>query len=137
MHSLRGVSKKFSFITPLRSGMSELVTIEAYDSVGKAQLMQQFLADQGIVSYTADDQVIAMDWLLMGAVGGVKLQVGSADVEAAVALLNKAKQEKADRNQTEVQFDCEECEKPLKFPGGRRGGVETCHHCGCFVDVPD
>ena len=37
----------------------------------------------------------------------------------------------------EVTFLCEECGEILAFPDRCRGHVETCPHCGNFVDVPD
>ncbi len=38
---------------------------------------------------------------------------------------------------TEVTFPCEECGEILAFSGRCRGHVETCPHCGNYVDVPD
>ena len=37
----------------------------------------------------------------------------------------------------EIAFLCEECERYVAFPAWRRGHVETCPHCGNYVDVPD
>ena len=36
-----------------------------------------------------------------------------------------------------ICFACGECGGELSFSSGRRGRVETCHHCGAFVDVPE
>lgn len=41
-------------------------------------------------------------------------------------------------HQTEdVTFLCEECGNQVTFPALRCGHVETCPHCGSFLDVPD
>lgn len=117
--------------------MSELVTIEVYSSVGKAELMRSVLEEQGVTCYLADDQIAAMDWLLMSAVGGVKLQVAQQDVDRAQVLLAEAAKNAERKSEVDVEFECEECGQPLCMPGARRGGVETCKHCGCFVDVPE
>ncbi len=49
--------------------------------------------------------------------------------------------ESADRAEADgtddVTFPCDECGKGVTFPGRRRGHVETCPHCGSYVDVPD
>ena len=35
-----------------------------------------------------------------------------------------------------ITFACQECGKGLTLPGDRGGHVETCPHCGSYVDVP-
>jgi len=37
----------------------------------------------------------------------------------------------------ELTFLCQECGRSITFPGWRHGHVETCPHCGSYVDVPD
>jgi membrane protease YdiL (CAAX protease family) len=37
---------------------------------------------------------------------------------------------------TEVAFACQTCGRRIAFAGERRGHVETCPHCGEYVDVP-
>jgi membrane protease YdiL (CAAX protease family) len=36
----------------------------------------------------------------------------------------------------EIAFACEECGRSVTFPGQRGGHVETCPHCGSYLDVP-
>ena len=42
-----------------------------------------------------------------------------------------------DDQSQDVAFFCEECRNGVIFPNSRRGHVETCPHCGSYVDVPD
>ena len=41
------------------------------------------------------------------------------------------------RGTRDVNFRCQECGSSVIFPGRCRGHVETCPHCGNFLDVPD
>ena len=36
-----------------------------------------------------------------------------------------------------VSAHCEECGREGTFPGEHRGTVQTCPHCGAYLDVPD
>jgi hypothetical protein len=38
-------------------------------------------------------------------------------------------------DETPIDVVCEECGKITNFPSGLRGHVQTCPHCGAFVDV--
>jgi predicted RNA-binding Zn-ribbon protein involved in translation (DUF1610 family) len=40
-------------------------------------------------------------------------------------------------HEDDVAFLCDECGKSVTFPGRSRGRVETCPHCGSYLDVPD
>ena len=41
------------------------------------------------------------------------------------------------RGPNAVAFLCQECGKDVTFPGWCRGHVETCPHCGKYLDVPN
>ena len=43
--------------------------------------------EAGIAAAVTDESLVAMDWLLSNAVGGVKVQVWDEDAEKAVQLL--------------------------------------------------
>ncbi len=121
---------------------TSLVTIEAYQFVAEAELMRATLDQAGIDAYLADDHLIAMDWLMSAAVGGVKLQVAPADVAAAMSLVKEVQDKrrtsaKDDKSGELVQFECENCGLPISFPAFRRGGVESCPECRQYVDVPE
>jgi len=67
------------------------------------------------------------------------------DVERAVPVIEEFEQTRR-RRQAEgedaaaadkpVEAECESCGKRATFPASRRGTVETCPHCGAYLDVP-
>ena len=66
-----------------------LVTIATFDQPAQAQLVKNVLDQAGIQAAIGDEQLVAMDWLLSTAVGGVKVQVWEEDAERAVAVLEQ------------------------------------------------
>ena len=64
-----------------------LVTIATFDQAAQARLAENALKEAGIQAAVSDETLVAMDWLLSGAVGGVKVQVWEEDAERAVAVL--------------------------------------------------
>lgn len=118
--------------------MGKLATVEAYSRTADADAARLFLEDNGINAYVEDGEIVAMDWLLGSAVGGVKLKVAEDDLARAHELITETKRDtKSDREQAYITFACEECGQRLSFPRHRGGGVESCKHCGKYVDVPD
>jgi hypothetical protein len=67
-----------------------LTTVATFQLQAQAELARNALADAGIPAVVADGEVIAMDWLLANAVGGVKVQVRSEDADRAAAVLDGA-----------------------------------------------
>ncbi|QDV24012.1 putative signal transducing protein [Aureliella helgolandensis] len=118
--------------------MHELVTVDECTYLGEAELIKDMLIDQGIQAVLADEHIIAMDWLLSNAIGGVKIQVQESEVPAARTIITEWRQRRVEKGEgPPIEFDCENCGKPLSFASNRRGGVETCKHCGKYVDVPE
>lgn len=66
-----------------------LTTIKTYRDNTDAHLDKSFLEANGISCFITDDSLVAADWFLSQAVGGVKLQVQKADVERAQKLLSR------------------------------------------------
>jgi hypothetical protein len=66
-----------------------LVTIATYQDPVAATLAKNYLEHEGIASILIDETTIATDWMLSGAIGGVKLQVAVLDVERAEMLLER------------------------------------------------
>src|SRR5947207_2122739 len=58
-----------------------LVTVAALSTSPQAHACKLRLEAGGVRAYLADDNLIAMDWLLSNAIGGVKVQVAAEDVE--------------------------------------------------------
>ena len=59
-------------------------------------MAQNFLESEGIPSALIDETTIATDWMLAGAIGGIKLQVAAEHVERAEFLLARAHEDKDD-----------------------------------------
>jgi hypothetical protein len=64
-----------------------LTTVAAFDEPVRANLARNVLAAAGIEATIADSEIVAMDWLLSNAVGGIKVQVWEEDAERAAAVL--------------------------------------------------
>ncbi len=66
--------------------MANFVTIALFNSQPKAEGARLHLAHHGIRSVLQDENIVAMDWFLSNAVGGIKLQVVEEDVADATSL---------------------------------------------------
>jgi len=76
-----------------------LVTAATFLSPGEAHVAQNRLQAEGIHAYLADEEAVAMDWMLSNAMGGVKLQVAGTDLERAQGVLAEhAEVEQADES---------------------------------------
>jgi DNA-directed RNA polymerase subunit RPC12/RpoP len=67
--------------------MSSLVKFKYYQNSIEANRDKQILADNGIISFIANEQTIQSDWLLSNALGGIQLQVFDNDKEKATEVL--------------------------------------------------
>lgn len=65
----------------------EFVTIKTFDNPTIANISKSKLASYGIDCYLADEHTIGANWLFANAIGGVKLNVRSADQQKALAIL--------------------------------------------------
>lgn len=86
---------------------TKLVTIATFDEGAKARIAQNVLKDAGIQCTIADESIVAMDWLLSTAVGGVKVQVRDEDAERAVAALNEGLGEQGPVDPDELAAEAE------------------------------
>ncbi len=94
----------------------ELVTIERFPAVPDAEAARDLLTDQGIPAFLADEQTINVNWLLGNAIGYIKLQVPSDQVEEARSVL---------REQQGVAR--------LRRRGPEEGGATACLACGAAI----
>ncbi|HET6576616.1 MAG TPA: DUF2007 domain-containing protein [Fimbriiglobus sp.] len=69
--------------------MSRLTTVATFDLAAKAEVAKNVLDEAGIPAVIADAEVVAMDWLMAVAVGGIKVQVREEDAERAAAVLDE------------------------------------------------
>lgn len=72
--------------------MNELVKFKFYETALQANRDKQILAESGINSFIANEQLIQSDWLLAQAVGGIQLQVFEEDLEKATQVLEDYKE---------------------------------------------
>jgi hypothetical protein len=79
-------AEQFEAETEARSH-EDFVTVATYWKPSEAIVARSRLEAEGIRAYLADEQLIAMDWLLANAVGGIKLQVAQHDQERAREVL--------------------------------------------------
>ena len=120
--------------------MNSLVTVATFDNLPKAEMARILLKQEGLVAVLTDGNMVATDWLLSNAIGGIKLQVASEDADRALFILNEhlfAKDaEKTDQPGT-LRFRCSECDSVIEFANCRAGGVEVCPKCKNYIDVPE
>ncbi|HVK16195.1 MAG TPA: DUF2007 domain-containing protein [Fimbriiglobus sp.] len=67
--------------------MSRLTTVASFDLAAKAELARNVLEEAGIDAVLTDAEIVAMDWLISNAVGGIKVQVREEDAERAAEVL--------------------------------------------------
>jgi hypothetical protein len=66
------------------------VVAARFFSIGEAEMAVSTLQAAGIESWLVDEEIVRVDWTVALAVGGIKLVVGRADLEAAQAVLRAA-----------------------------------------------
>jgi hypothetical protein len=69
--------------------VSRLTTVASFDTAAKAGLARDTLAAAGIQAVLNDSEIVAAEWLISNAVGGVKLQVREEDAGRAAAVLEE------------------------------------------------
>ncbi|WP_312341636.1 putative signal transducing protein [Chryseobacterium binzhouense] len=72
--------------------MNNLVKFKFYETALQANRDKQILAENGINSFIANEQLIQSDWLLSQAVGGIQLQVFENDFDEAEKILSEYKE---------------------------------------------
>jgi hypothetical protein len=109
-----------------------LVTIATYRFPAEAEAARMFLEADGIQAFLADNETVAMDWLLGNAIGHVKLQVADGDASRAATILRDLAERKQLREEIDWHLDededaplnCLSCGKPMPDE------AETCPACG-------
>jgi hypothetical protein len=70
-----------------------LVTVAAFDNVLEAGYWRGMLEAEGIPVAVADQEIVATEWQISGAVGHIKLQVPEAEASRASALLEDVRKQ--------------------------------------------
>jgi hypothetical protein len=65
----------------------DLVTLRQYRDLSEAIIARGVIESAGIFCFLKDENLVRLDWQMSNMIGGIRLQVGSADVEAAEAVL--------------------------------------------------
>ena len=96
--------------------MNNLVKFKFYETALQANRDKQILAENGINSFIANEQLIQSDWLLSQAVGGIQLQVFENDFDEAEKILSEYKENESFALEVEhtienpdFNFVCPEC----------------------------
>jgi hypothetical protein len=76
--------------------LDRLVTVATFQDPIAAALARNFLESEGVAACLVDETTIATDWLIAGAIGGIKLQVEPMQVERAEMLLAEIEEEPDD-----------------------------------------
>ena len=119
----------------------DLPVIYRAADIAEAEMVVSWLAQRGIAADVKDRFAAAtLQVPLIVAPQGIEVFVLSADeADQARRELREHFDEAAgnDAAQTAdpVETQCEECGQTSSFPGSARGKVETCPHCGEYVDV--
>jgi hypothetical protein len=118
------------------------------DNATEGQAIVLFLADRGIAAEvmnasTLTDRAGFGHNAITGRVAeGLEIWVKQeSQVADAIQLLADHGQGKAHKSEQAaalgpVQATCEECLDTSEFPGEQRGTVQSCQHCGAYLDVP-
>jgi hypothetical protein len=65
-------------------------TVQTCSTLPEAQVIQSLLGGSGIKAFLPDEYTIQNDWMLMNAIGGVRVQVADEDVARAMEILREA-----------------------------------------------
>jgi endogenous inhibitor of DNA gyrase (YacG/DUF329 family) len=111
----------------------------------EAQMVCGLLLDAGIEAQVIEDHSLAGLWVggTMAEIHKPQVWIERADVERARPVLTEYEERAAERRvaarDTSKVIDvlCEECGKTSQFPASQQGSVQSCPHCGAYVDVGD
>jgi hypothetical protein len=65
----------------------DLVTLRRYRDLSEAIVARGVVESAGIFCFLKDENLVRLDWQMSNLVGGIRLQVAAADVEATEAIL--------------------------------------------------
>jgi hypothetical protein len=92
-----------------RRVVSNLVTIAVYTHVVEAQIARSLLVAHEVEAFVPDEHLATLNPHVLGASGGVRLQVGTLDAERALAILGDVDGEDQDEQDDEAHQDGPAC----------------------------
>jgi hypothetical protein len=136
----------------------DLITLRRFRDLSEAIVARGALESAGIFCFLKDENTVRLDWQISNMIGGIRLQVYSADVEAAEEVLNQPIPDTihfADEPSFE-QPRCPQCDSTdITYEGTNRSAALaslylfsvplplgspswTCNHCGArWQDTED
>lgn len=106
---------------------NDLVTVATFTLLMEAELSKLRLESEGIIAFLADVEAYNMDWLLGNAIGYIKLQVPSSQVEAAMAALEQMQSERGPHDETDEENEADVC---LSCGATMSADQTQCPECG-------
>jgi hypothetical protein len=104
----------------------------------------EMLLNAGIDAAVVEDVSMVGAWMfgLLPEIHKPQVWTEKSDVDRAKPLLEEFERREGERRLGVdigpfINVTCEECRRSSLFPSSRRGSVETCSHCGAYVDVGD
>jgi hypothetical protein len=127
----------------------DLVTLRRYRDLSEAIIARGVIESAGIFCFLKDENLVRLDWQMSNMIGGIRLQVAAADVEAAEAVLAQPipdsidipdqpgfEQPRCPRCQsTDISYERRSRKSALAFlylfalPVPRGSASWTCQHC--------
>ena len=89
-----------------------MITIATFSKPEEAHLLRMQLEAGGVDAYIQDENTVQMNWLYSNAIGGVRVQIGEQDLEAARAIVAAPQMNESDSELTE----CPECSSTKTAP---------------------
>jgi hypothetical protein len=110
----------------------------------EAMLLREALLASGIEAHSVDDATPVGAWMfgLLPEIHKPQVWVDRRDAERARQIVDDfettaAQQRAKVAESPPISVVCEECGRTTDFPASQLGSVESCAHCGAYVDVGD
>jgi hypothetical protein len=110
----------------------------------EALLVREALLASGIEAHSVDDATPVGAWMfgLIPEIHKPQVWVDRGETLRARQVIDDFETRAAEQRQRsgeapDVSVVCEECGKTASFPASQLGSVESCPHCGAYVDVGD
>lgn len=105
-----------------------------------AEMIRDFLIQAGVEAHLTENMSGEGGTVLGGLVSpaqGPQVWVERTDAERATALLDELEQQRTllAEDAPDIETVCEECGGKSTFPASDADTVQTCPHCGAYMDV--
>lgn len=103
------------------------ITIDSFDHLLQAEMLLLRLTQEGLDARLADHHIVAMEWLMANAIGGIKVQVPESQAEQAseIAATMRLRNKESKHNQAAIDDDaCLSCGHTMP------DSADSCEQCG-------